>query len=127
MLHFREFEAGPDPSGRTFHVLFRYQQNGISIRHADTVEVGFLLEDPEGERTLKTVCLPHPDLPRVADDAWCARLAALHLLEAVSTGRDMDKDFLTVSAADLERHAAALAAFRRQATKPPIPVVSDGR
>ena len=116
MLHFREFEAGPDPAGRIFHVLFRYQQNGISIRHADTVEVGFLLEDPEGARALKTVCLPHPGLPRVAaatgravDDAWCARLAARHLLEAVSTGQDMDKDFLTVSAADLERHAAALA------------------
>jgi hypothetical protein len=31
------------------------------------------------------------------DDAWCARLAQLHLLRLVETGEDMEKDLVTVS------------------------------
>jgi hypothetical protein len=37
----RLFEAGPDPFGRTWKVQFRWLQTGISIRHADTVDVKF--------------------------------------------------------------------------------------
>src|SRR5271165_768769 len=39
----RRFDAGPDPFGRTWHVEFRWLQTGISIRHADTVDVKFVL------------------------------------------------------------------------------------
>jgi hypothetical protein len=38
----RRFEAGPDPFGRTWQVEFRWLQTGISIRHADTVDVKFV-------------------------------------------------------------------------------------
>ena len=48
MLNFRQFEAGPDPFGRKFQVYFKWLQTAISIRHADTVDVKFVLEDDGG-------------------------------------------------------------------------------
>jgi hypothetical protein len=115
MLNFREFEAGPDPFGRKFQVLFKWLQTAISLRHADTVDVKFILVDEAGARTEKTIALPHAELLRVSretgramDDPWCSRLAARHLMRLVETGEDMEKDLVTVSAADLARHAAEL-------------------
>src|SRR5690348_13080395 len=96
MLNFREFEAGPDPFGRKFNVLFKWLQTAISIRHSDTVDVKFILSDDNGARSQKTIALPHADLLRVCreighplEDPFCARIAALHLQELVSTGEDM--------------------------------------
>jgi hypothetical protein len=115
MLNFREFEAGPDPFGRKFQVLFKWLQTAISIRHSDTVDVKFVLVDDRGESTQKTIALQHADLLRVSrdtgrpmDDSWCARIAQLHLLHLVSTGEDMEKDLVTVTAADLQRYAEEL-------------------
>jgi len=115
MLNFREFEAGPDPFGRKYNVLFKWLQTAISLRHSDTVDVKFILVDEEGAKTEKTIALPHADLLRVAgeigrqmDDPWCSRLAALHLLYLVETGEDMEKSLVTVPPADLKRHAEAL-------------------
>ena len=100
--NFRRFQAGPDPFGRTWEVEFRWLQTGISIRHADTVDVKFLLRDNDGNQTAKTIALPHPDLLAVSralgrpmDDAWCGRLAALHLIDLVRTGEDMEKALVT--------------------------------
>ena len=115
MLSFRQFEAGPDPFGRKFQVTFQWLQTAISTRHADTVDVKFILTDDGGARTAKTIALPHAALLQVSretgrpmDDPWCARLAQLHLLRLVETGEDMEKDLVTLSPADLQRHAAAL-------------------
>ena len=122
MLNFRQFEAGPDPFGRKHQVLLKWLQTAISIRHADTVDVKFLLRGEDGGETAKTIALPHPDLLAVSkavnrpmDDAWCGRLAALHLSDLVRTGEDMEKDLVTISRADLERHARSLAAAEQQA------------
>jgi hypothetical protein len=116
MLGFREFEAGPDPFGRKFQVMFKWLQTAISLRNADTVDVKFLLTDENGARTEKTIALPHASLldlsretGRNMDDPWCARLAALHLLHLVATGEDMEKDLVTVLPADLKRYAGELA------------------
>src|SRR6266567_8517838 len=98
MFNFREFEAGPDPFGRKFQVWLKWLQTAISIRHADTVDVKFILVDENGGRTEKTIALPHAELLRVStetgrkmDDPWCARLAEQHLLHLVATGEDMEK------------------------------------
>jgi hypothetical protein len=124
MLNFREFEAGPDPFGRKFQVFFKWLQTAISLRHADTVDVKFLLVDENGGRTQKTIALPHADLLHVSresgrpmDDPWCSRLAAMHLLHLVATGEDMEKDLVTVVPVDLKRYAEQLAQSERSAVQ----------
>jgi hypothetical protein len=116
MLNFRQFEAGPDPFGRKYQVLFKWLQTAISIRHSDTVDVKFVLEDEDGGKTEKAIAIPHADLlnisrelGRTMDDPWCSRLAALHLLHLIQTGEDMEKSLITMLPADLKRHAGDLA------------------
>ena len=122
MQNFRQFEAGPDPFGRKFQVLFKWMQTAISLRHADTVDVKFILVDENGGRTEKTIALPLADLLRTAkeigrqmDDPWCSRLGAMHLQHLVETGEDMEKDLVTVSAADLKSYAESLADAEKSA------------
>src|ERR1700704_7030 len=62
----RRFEAGPDPFGRTWEVEFRWLQTGISIRHADTVDVKFILWTEGEEKQEKIIALPHPLLLSLA-------------------------------------------------------------
>ena len=63
MLNYRQFEAGPDPFGRKFQVYFKYLQTAISIRHSDTVDVKFVLEeDGAGSTTEKVIALHHAEL-----------------------------------------------------------------
>ena|SRR5690348_11529160 len=116
MLNFRQFEAGPDPFGRRFQILFKWLQTAISIRHSDTVDVKFIIVDENGGQSQKTIALPHPDLLQVSrdvgrpmDDPWCARLAAMHLQYLIATGEDMEKDLVTVLPADLRRYATEVA------------------
>ena len=124
MQNFRQFEAGPDPFGRKIQVLFKWMQTAISLRHADTVDVKFILVDENSSRTEKTIALPHADLLRVAaevgrkvDDPWCSRLGALHLRRLVETGEDMEKDLVTVAAADLKTYAERLAEAETSAVR----------
>jgi len=116
MFNFRQFEAGPDPFGRKFQVLFKWLLTVISIRHADTVDVKFVLLDENEARTEKTIALAHADLLAVSreigrdmDDPWCARIAALHLQHLIATGEDMEKDLVTVLPAYLKQYANQIA------------------
>src|ERR1035441_2989284 len=116
MQNFRQFEAGPDPFGRKFQVWFKWLQTAISIRGSDTVDVKFVLENEQAGSAQKTIALPHLALlalsretgPRM-DDAWCSRLAALHLVRLVETGEDMEKDIVAVAPATLKQYAQELA------------------
>src|SRR5580698_7274224 len=112
MLNFRQFEAGPDPFGRKFQVMLKWLQTAISIRHADTIDVKFVLVDENQVRTEKTIALQHADLLAVSsatgrkiEDPWCGRLAALHLQHLVETGEDMEKDLVTMTLPDMRRYA----------------------
>ncbi len=114
MENFRRFEVGPDPFGRSWIVEFRWLQTGISIRHADTVDVKFQLISGEDVQE-KVLALPHPDLlslsaklGRPLTDPWCMKLAAMHLRQMIETDEDMEKTIVTVSPADLERSAQTL-------------------
>jgi len=114
----RRFQAGPDPFGRTWEVEFRWLQNGISIRHADTVDVKFLVwtEGAEGEPVSeKIVAIPHPLLLALAartahplTDPWCLKLAGSHLRYMLTSGEDMEKGLVTMAQPDLERAAGLL-------------------
>ena len=112
MLSFREFDAGPDPFGHKYHVLFKWLQTAISLRHSDTVDVKFILIDEDGARSEKVIALPHADLLRLSqetgraiEDPWCARLAASHLIHLIETGEDSEKDLVTVAPQDLKKYA----------------------
>jgi hypothetical protein len=108
----RRFEAGPDPFGRIWQVEFRWLQTGISIRHADTVDVKFVAWTTDEPKQEKVLALPHPDLLALTKaaghtltDAWCLKLAAAHLRYMIETGEDLEKTLVTLSPADLERAA----------------------
>jgi hypothetical protein len=105
---YRLFEAGPDPFGRMWKVQFRWLQTAISIRHADTVDVKFLVVPDGGVPEEKVLALPHPALlelsrehGRKLTDPLCMRLAALHLKRMIETSEDMDKTLVTVSPQEL--------------------------
>lgn len=124
MLNFRTFEAGPDPFGRKYQVLFKWLQTAISLRHSDTVDVKFVITDEAGERSEKTIALPHADLRQLSeetgrkiDDAWCSRIAMLHMLHLIETGEDLEKTLVTVSPVDLKAYADRIAAEERVAVK----------
>jgi hypothetical protein len=108
--NFRRFQAGPDPFGRTWEVEFRWLQTGISIRHADTVDVKFLLWTEGEPKQEKVLALSHPELLKLSKetghaltDGWCLKLAACHLIHMIESAEDLEKSLVTLSAADLRR------------------------
>jgi hypothetical protein len=125
MLNFRQFEVGPDPFGSKWQVLFKWLQTAISLRHSDTVDVKFVLNS-EGQsdatRVQKQIAMPHADLLELSrrtghemTDAWCSRLAALHLKRMVESGEDLEKELVTVRMHELSGYAAEIA--REESTK----------
>ena len=123
-MNFREFDAGPDPFGRKIHVMFKWLQTAISLRHSDTVDVKFILAGDDGSRSEKVIALPHADLllaarenGRQMDDAWCSRIACMQLLRLIETGEDLEKEIVTVPYEGLSRYAAELARQEREAVQ----------
>src|SRR5579862_8739967 len=114
METFRDFAAGPDPFGRTWHAHFKYLQTGISIRHSNSVDVCFVL-DSGAERMLKTVVIPLADIRafanhmgRKVNDPWCGRIALCKLRYVIETGEDLEKDYLPVTPRELEEFDAKI-------------------
>ena len=113
ITNFRQFEVA-DSFGKTCQVEFAWLQNGISIRHADTVDVKFFVDDGSGEQEI-IIALRHTDLLQLSaetgrplTDPWATRLAALHIMRMIETGEDLEKTLVTPSYADLRTHAASL-------------------
>ena len=110
MENFRRFEA-VDPDGRAWQVEFRWQQNAISIRHSDSVDVKFQLIQGE-DVTEKVVALRHPR----SSDAQQEAGTRCHRRMGDEAGRssherydrdgpDMEKTLVTTSIEDLERYS----------------------
>ena len=115
--NFRRFTVGPDPFGRTWEVEFRWHQTGISIRHADTVDVKFAISTGDEPFEERVIALPHPALLALSHstghaltDAWCLKLAALHLKHMLESGEDIEKTLVTVQPAELNQYARELQA-----------------
>ncbi len=113
--NFRDFTVGPDPFGRTWHAYFRWLQNAISIRHADTVDVKFGISTEGVPSEERVIALPHPALLALSEklshpltDTWCMKLAALHLKHMLESGEDMEKTLVTAQPAELEQYAREL-------------------
>jgi hypothetical protein len=112
MENFRDFQLGPDPFGRTWHVLFKYLQTGISIRHSDSVDVCFVLESGD-EKLQRVIVLNHADVlaytkrvGRELTDTWCSRIALCRLRFAVETAEDIDREYLHVTPHEIEKYDA---------------------
>lgn len=110
---FRHFTA-PDLFGAPVQVEFRWIQNGIAIRHADTVDVKFEIA-MDGQREEKVIALPHPLVLQVSaetghpvTDPWCCRLAALHLKYMIESGDDLEKSLVTLTADQMSQYAKQL-------------------
>lgn len=115
----RRFDAGPDPFGRKWTADLTWLQTAISIRHSDSVDVKWQLKADDGTELERVVALMHPYLLEVArktgrqlTDAWCIRLAGLHLRNMVQTWEDSEKTILTPSQPELEGYARQVAAAR---------------
>ncbi|MGE5487719.1 MAG: hypothetical protein ACM3ZB_07870 [bacterium] len=111
--NFRYFDA-TDPFGEVWNVKFLWQQNAISIRHADAVDVKFLVSSGEKSEE-KVISIAHPDLlalsaktGRPVTDAWVSRLAALHLRRMIQSWEDMDRTVVTPHFDELLRYNAML-------------------
>jgi hypothetical protein len=120
MENFRDFNVGPDPFGRTWHVLFKYLQTAISIRHSDSVDVCFILET-EGEKMLRTIVVPHADLRAWAQrasakltDSWVSRIAVCKLRNAIETGEDIDKEYLIVTPKEIDEFSSAISKWEKE-------------
>jgi alkyl sulfatase BDS1-like metallo-beta-lactamase superfamily hydrolase len=99
-------------------VQFRWLQTGISIRHADTVDVKFLVTPQNAEPVEKVIALPNAALLTMSansghklTDPFCMRLAAVHLKHMIETGEDMDKTLVTISASELDAYERQLKAL----------------
>src|SRR5689334_21785138 len=115
--NFRKFKAGPDPFSRMWHVEFRWLQTGISIRHAETVDVKFEAAADGDTSYERVIALSHPDLLKLSaatghrlTDPWCMRIAALHLEHMIETGEDIEKTLVTIRYEEMERYAKELQA-----------------
>ncbi len=110
MENFRDFTVGTDPFGRVWHAQFKYLQTGISIRHSDSVDVCFILDNGE-EHERKVVVIHNADIRayskrtgRPINDPWCSRIAMCKLTHAVETGEDLEKEYLPVTVPEIEEY-----------------------
>jgi hypothetical protein len=78
------------------------------------VDVKFLLSDGAAQME-KTISMQHRDLLELArktgtpmTDAWCSRLAMLHLEYLVQSGEDMEKNLVYVPAKELAAYDARI-------------------
>ena len=111
---YRAFEAGPDPFGATWSVEFRWSQNAISIRHADTIDVKFEITSGDFHEE-KIIALPHKDLllashetDQLMTDPWVHRIAAAHLRKMIESGDDIEKTLITLDYNTLRGYAESL-------------------
>ncbi len=118
--NFRRFSVA-DPFGREWDVEFRWQQNAISIRHADAIDCKYYISTA-GEKRELVVSLPHAALLAVAgeagrelSDAWVSRLAGLHVERMISSWEDLDKTIAVLTPGEISAYNQALEATAAQA------------
>jgi hypothetical protein len=104
----RLFQAGPDPFGRMWRAQFRWLQNAITIRHADTIDVKFLVTPDGSESEEKVIAIPHAALLDFCNsrklrltDGLCMHIGASHLRHMIETLEDVDKTLITLKPEEL--------------------------
>lgn len=117
MENFRDFDAGADPFGQKWHATFKYLQTGISIRHSNSVDVCYILDNGT-EQLQKVVVIANPDIRaysartgRPINDAWCSRIAMCKIMRIVETAEDLEKDYLLVTPREIEEYDSKIKAW----------------
>jgi hypothetical protein len=123
MENFRDFEVGPDPFGEKWLVHFKYLQTGISIRHSNSVDVCYVLDNGSAQ-THKTVVIHNADVRayaartgRPVSDAWCSRIAMCKLRYVIETAEDLEKDYLPVTAREIEEYDSKIKKWEEEWVK----------
>lgn len=93
---------------------FKWLQTAISLRHSDSVDVKFMISAGE-DASEKTISMQHRDLLELSranetpmTDAWCSRLAMLHLQYLIESGEDMEKSLIYVAPRELRGYDARI-------------------
>ena len=123
MENFRDFDAGTDPFGQKWHANFKYLQTGISIRHSNSVDVCYIL-DNGSEQLQKIVVIQNADIRaygastgRPVSDAWCSRVAMCKLRHVIETAEDLEKDYLPVTAREIEEYDSKIEDWEKRWVK----------
>ena len=123
MQNFREFEAGPDPFGRTWHIEFKWLLTAISLRHSDSVDVCFVLDNGE-EKMKRVVVIPHAELRaysektgRKVSDTMCSRIAALKVKEVITNAEELENEYLPLTPKEIAEYDSAVKKWEEEWVK----------
>lgn len=115
MDNIRKFTAGPDPFGRTWDVEFQWLQTAISIRHADAIDVKYIIGTTDEPKQEKVIALPLPDMLAICDtvghplsDPFCMKISSMHITRMIESFEDMDKTLVSVTRPELLHYAQTL-------------------
>jgi hypothetical protein len=97
-------------SGKTVHAMYQALIVAIATRHADAVDVKFLVDGHP-----VWIALPHPAWPeyaarsgKIITDPLCVEAAGHFLKEAIETGEYSGQEMLTLTVAETLRHVDAV-------------------
>jgi len=117
---YADFHATERWSGRQVHCVFQALVTAISTRHADAVDVKFLVDGRP-----VWVALPHPAwveyqvrTGRVLTDPLAVQAAGHFLRHAIEDGSEGGRELYALSAEETLRHVEAVLAEQRAALAP---------
>ena len=109
-------------TGKNIHVMYQALIVAIATRHADAVDIKFLVDGHP-----VWIALPHPAWPeytrrtgKVVTDPLCVETAGHYLKQAIEQGEDGGREMHTLTVADMLRHLDAVVAEIRSGLKEPV-------
>lgn len=113
---FADFHCVDRWSGNTVHVMFQALIVAIATRHADAVDVKFLVDGHP-----VWIALPHPAWPeyqkstgKIITDPLCVEIAGHFLRESIENGEYSGQEMLTMTVPETLRHADSVIEQIRQ-------------
>ena len=107
---FAEFHCVDRWSGKSVHVMYQALIVAIATRHADAVDVKFLVDGHP-----VWIALPHPAWPeytkrtgKIITDPLCVETAGHFLKESIENGEYSGQEMLTTTVPETLRHLEAV-------------------
>jgi hypothetical protein len=112
---YSDFHATERWSGKRVHCVFQALMTAVSTRHADAVDIKFLVDGRP-----VWVALPHPAwvqyqvrTGRVLTDPLAVQAAGHYLKHAIEDGSESGREIYALSAEETLRHVEAVVAEKR--------------